>query len=182
VADTKIKENLTLLDTISILSYRTGMVLMAISLIGLALQQLYYPVWYKHGLVWIALSVFLLAANLHIYNKNFRYILVTIAWAGVWLVSLSFIISGLVVAHLSLAALLICCAGVSYKESICFSLTLLKVNPLLFIALFYCVVFSLPLWAAIFAILSAILTAYMIYKKLRMPLHYDLGARNKYQN
>ncbi|WP_028868681.1 hypothetical protein [Psychromonas arctica] len=53
MADIKVKEKLTLIDKISIISYRAGMIFFTISLLVLALQQLYYPVWYKHGLVWI---------------------------------------------------------------------------------------------------------------------------------
>ncbi len=99
--------------------------------------------------LWGGFSVLLLAANLHIYDKNIRYILVTSAWLGVWLVSLSFISSGQVITHLSLGALLICCAGVSYKESFCFSLMIVKINPLLFCAFYYGVFFSKPVIAAI---------------------------------
>ncbi|WP_166371701.1 DUF2301 domain-containing membrane protein [Psychromonas sp. SA13A] len=182
MADIKVKEKLTLIDKVSIISYRAGMIFFTISLLIIALQQLYYPVWYKHGLVWIAFSVFLMAANLHIYDKNIRYILVTSAWLGVWLVSLSFISSGQVATHLSLGALLICCAGVSYKESFCFSLMIVKINPLLLCVFYYGVVFSKPIIAATFAIVSALISAYMAYKKLRMPLHYDLGDRSKYQH
>ncbi|TEW53357.1 hypothetical protein E2R68_12785 [Psychromonas sp. RZ22] len=181
MADLHVKEKLTPVDIISIISYRTGMVVTVFALIALALQQLYYPFWYKYALVWLALSVFLQAANLHIYNKNIRYILVTSAWLGVWLISLSLISSGIVIAHLSLLALLICCAGISYKESLCFSLPILKVNPLLLIAFAGCLILSLHLYAAILALLSAILTGYMAYKKIRMPLHHDLGDRSKYE-
>lgn len=181
MADMQVKENLTLLDSMSIITYRAGMLCNVLSLTALALQQLYYPLWYKHVLVWFAFSVFLQAANLHIYNKSVRMMLVTSAWLGVWLVSLSFVNSGVLVAHVSLACLLACCAGISYKESFCFSLTALKVNPILLIALYCSLILASSLYAAIFAGLSAALTAYMVYKKCRMPLYYDLGDRSKYQ-
>lgn len=182
MADPQVKENLQLMETLSIISYRLGMLLTPLFFIGLAYQQLYLALDFKTILVWLAFAVFLQAANLHIYDKNIRYILVTSAWFGVWLVSLSLLSSGLWLAHISLAGLFVCLAGISYKESFCFSLSILKLNPILLIILWLCLLFGTPLWSAIIALFSAGLSAYMAYRKINMPLYYDLGDRSKYQN
>lgn len=182
MADPQVKETLLSMDKLSIASYRFGMLLTPLCFIGLAYQQLYLPLGYKSLIVWLALAVFLQAANLHIYDKKIRYALVTSAWFGVWFVSLSLLMNGLLFAHLSLAGLFVCLAGISYKESFCFSLSILKLNPVFLVLLWICLLLGTPLWSAIFALSSAGLSAYMAYKKVRMPLYYDIGDRSKYQN
>lgn len=175
------KKKLSSLDALSIVCYRLGLILMSLSLLGLALQQLYYPLWYKHVVVWLSFSVCLLAANLHINNKKKRYILITNAWFGVWLLSLSFISTGVIFTHLSLACLLIFCFAISEKESDFFPSFLLQLNSLSLVAFYISVVCSINLCAAIFAILSGLLTAYLAYKKMSFALSHDLVNRKKYQ-
>ena len=154
---------------------------MAASLFALALQQLYFPLWFKHVLVWLSLSVCLLAANSSINNKKRRYLLTTTAWCGVWLLSLSFISTGSIFSHLSLACLLVFCCGINDKESQFSSPMLLQLNSLILCLFYLCVVISASLLAASFAIVSGVLITYIAYKKIRSPLRQDLVSSKKYQ-
>jgi uncharacterized integral membrane protein len=181
MADTGVKERLDAWDKLSITLYRCGMILTSISLILLAAQQIFYPYWFKNCLVFLSLGALLQASSLHIYKKSVRWILVTSCWIGVWLVAVSLATSGLLAAYLSLGALFITLSGIAIKESHCFSLYYLKLVPVLLVLCWFSVLFAQPQWAAVGLIPAAFLYLYMAWKKLNMPLFYDLGDRKKYE-
>ncbi len=181
MADIDTKEELDRLDLITICLYRLGMVLAAISLLLFALQQWFYPAYYQHILSLFAFSMLLQAAHLHIYNKAIRYLLTTATWLGVWCVSLSSLFLMEWLADLSLGLLFITLAGICYKESFCFSLSVLRLAIITLILTWLAISFSQVYLAAIAACSSSALLAYMAYKKCKMPFHYDLGDRSKYQ-
>jgi uncharacterized integral membrane protein len=181
MADPHIQEKLDALDKVTITLYRIGMLLTGLSLMLIAIQQIYYPLWFKHSLIILSLACILQASSLHIYNKSIRWILVSATWFGVWLVALSFASSGLWAAYLGLGALFITLSGIAYKESFCFSLGLLKILPILFVVSWIMLISSQAQWAAAGFIVAAILYLYMAWKKLKMPMHYDLGDRSKYE-
>ena len=181
MADPQIQEKLDAVDKLTIILYRLGMLLTGVALVLLAIQQIYYPLWFKHGLITLSFACLLQASSLHIYNKQIRWLLVNASWMGVWLVALSFALSGLWAAYLALGALFITLSGLAYKESFCFSLSLLKMLPLVFIVSWILLIGSQPHWAATGLIIAAILYFYMAWKKIQMPLHYDLGDRTKYE-
>lgn len=181
MADTRVKERLDVWDKLSIRLYRCGMILTGFTLLLLAVQQIFYPYWFKPSLIFLSLGVLLQASSLHIYKKSIRWILVTSCWIGVWLVAVSLATSGLLAAYLSLGALFITLSGIAYKESFCFSLPYLKVMPLLFVLTWFAVLFAPVQWAAGGFLLTAFIYLYMAWKKINMPLFYDLGARKKYE-
>lgn len=181
MADTGVKGRLDVWDKLSLMLYRCGMILTGVALLLLAAQQIFYPYWFKHSLVFLSLGALLQAASLHIYKKSVRWILVTSCWIGVWLVGLSLATSGLLAAYLSLGALFITLSGIAYKESLCFSLPYLKVIPLLLVLSWLAVFFAQAQWAAGGFLLTAFLYLYMAWRKINMPLFYDLGDRKKYE-
>jgi len=181
MADTRVKARLDVWDKLSLILYRCGMVLTGVALLLLAAQQFFYPYWFKHCLVFLSLGALLQAASLHIYKKSVRWLLVTSCWIGVWLVGLSLATSGLSAAYLSLGALSITLSGIAYKESTCFSIPYLKVIPLLLVLSWLAVFFAHAQWAAGGFTLTAFLYLYMAWKKINMPLYYDLGSRKKYE-
>lgn len=181
MADTGVKERLDIWDKLSITLYRFGMILTGLALLLLAAQQVFYPYWFKHSLVFLSLGALLQGSSLHIYKKSVRWILVTSCWIGVWLVAVSLATSGLLAAYLSLGALFITLSGIAYKESLCFSLVYLKVMPLLLVLTWFAVFFAAAQWAAGGFLLCAFLYLYMAWRKLNMPLFYDLGDRKKYE-
>ncbi|MCP4321147.1 MAG: hypothetical protein GY951_16285 [Psychromonas sp.] len=181
MADPNIKERLDKLDIIMILLYRSGMVITALALFMLALQQLFYPLWFKQVLVLLSLGALLQASSLHIYSKVVRWILVNATWLGCWLLSLSFVTPGSWLAYFSFGALIVTLSGLAYKESFCFSLTILKVIPILLVISWLLIVLSLNHWACAGLILASLLYLYMAWRKIKMPLFYDLGDRSKYE-
>lgn len=181
MADPNIKETLALVDKLTITLYRIGMLVSGVAMIALALQQLFYPLWFKQALILLALGAILQASSLHIYNKNIRWILVMASWLACWVLSISFIITGLWGAYLSLGLFIITFSGLAYKESFCFSLTILKALPILLTLSWFLIIFSLNQWAAISLLFSGALYLYMAWRKIKMPLHFDFGDRSKYE-
>lgn len=181
MSDTGIKEQLDTIDKISIMLYRTGMVVTGLALFALALQQFFYPLWFKQVLVLLALGGLLQASSLHIYSKVVRWFLVNATWLGCWLLSVSFASSGLWWAYLSLGALTITFSGLAYKESFCFSLPILKTIPVFLMISWGLIIFSVNQWVIVTLIPASLLYLYMAWRKINMPLYYDLGDRSKYE-
>lgn len=181
MADPNIKEILDGVDKMTIITYRLGMVITGLAIFIMALQQLFYPLWFKHVLILVALGSLLQASSLHIYSKLVRWFLVNATWVGCWLVSVSFATAGPWLAYLSFGALVITLSGLAYKESFCFSLNLLKATPALLVISWFLTVLSINLWASVTLIVSALLYLYMAWQKINMPLHFDLGDRRKYE-
>ncbi|WP_198134732.1 DUF2301 domain-containing membrane protein [Psychromonas ingrahamii] len=72
-------------------------------------------------------------------------------------------------------------SGIAIKESHCFSFFYLKFVPVLLVLSWFAVFFAQAQWAAGIFFLAAFLYLYMAWKKLNMPLFYDLGDRKKYE-
>lgn len=181
MADPHIEETLDIWDKVSICVYRTGIVITGVALIALAAQQLFYPYWLKQTIVFVGLGAILQASSLHIYMKSVRTILVGTTWIGIWLLSLSFTVSGVWVAYFALGGFFVTQAGLAFKESFCFSLFILKLIPIILGGSWFLMVFNQPEIAAGCLVLVGGLYLYMGWKKVNMPLHFDLGDRTKYE-
>jgi len=181
MAEVNSKHPLDHIDKVMVITYRIGMVFTGIALFSLAVQQYYYPLWLRPVLILVALGALLQASALHIYSKRIRYLLVNATWIGCWLMSVSFMFTSMWVAYLGLGAFVVTFSGLAYKESFCFSQDLLKMTPILLVASWLLVIFSINGWAAIILACSSLLYLYMAWKKMSMPLRFDLGDRNKYE-
>lgn len=181
MADPNIKAELDKLDKGTIALYRIGMVITGLALLVLAIQQLFYPLWFKQALIFLALGALLQASCLHIYSKLVRLLLVNATWFGLWFLSVSFATSGWWGGYLGLGAFIVTLSGLAYKESFCFSLTILKVIPVLLVVSWALIVLSFNQWASGGLILSSLLYLYMAWRKIKMPLYFDLGDRSKYE-
>ncbi len=181
MADPHIKEKLDLWDKISISVYRTGIVLSGFALIALAAQQLFYPYWFKHIVLFLALGSIFQAATLHIYMKSVRTVLVATTWIGIWLLTLSFTVANIWIAYFALGGFFVTHAGLAFKESFCFSLFILKLIPIILVVTWFLIVFSHSEIASACLLLVGGLYLYMGWKKINMPLHFDLGDRTKYE-
>jgi uncharacterized integral membrane protein len=181
MADPHIEETLDIWDKVSISIYRSGIIISGLAFLALAAQQLYYPLWFKQVVVFVALGAVLQASSLHIYMKSFRTVLVGTTWIGLWLLTLSFTLNGLWVTYFALGGLFVTQGGLAFKESFCFSLKILKIIPLFIASIWFLIVFKQPEIAAAGLILVSGLYLYMGWKKVNMPLHFDLGDRTKYE-
>ncbi|PIE46347.1 MAG: hypothetical protein CSA44_00255, partial [Gammaproteobacteria bacterium] len=56
-----------------------------------------------------------------------------------------------------------------------------KLQPIICALLWLSVFFNWPLISYILAVLSGILFAILSMKKVRMPLHFDIGDKSKYE-
>lgn len=181
MADPHIKEKLDLWDKISISVYRTGIVLSGFALIALSVEQLFYPYGFKQIVLILGLGSIFQAATLHIYMKSVRTVLVAATWIAIWLLALSLTATNVWIAYFALGGFFVTHAGLALKESLCFSLFILKLIPIILVVTWFLIVFSHSEIAAACLLLVGGLYLYMGWEKIKMPLHFDLGERTKYE-
>ena len=132
----------------------------------------------------LAVSATLSVINLHIYDRKIRWLLQCFIWTGAY-IHLSWAYSstgsgnlwflagsGFIFATLSTFAM---------KEQHCFKIPIVKSIPLLLIGSLFPLVFGV-LWASGALLLSAAMVyLLMAVAKWKMPLHFDIGEKSKYQ-
>ena len=80
---------------------------------------------------------------------------------------------------IALGAMLLVIGGLSYKEYFCFRIFGLNAQPIFVAILWF--VFEQALLVRIFSIIIGILLLILSIQKWRMPLHFDIGDKTKYQ-
>lgn len=168
MADPHIKSEMDWLDYLTVCTYRFGLFLAAPSVLLLPWDTP-YP---AQKMCFIAAA--LCASCLHIYMKQFRLLLQAASWGGLMCYVLGFPMFGLGGAFITLG-------GLCFKEYLCFRIPGLPGQVLLLAALWFALVFGFIGVAQILAILSALLFLIVSIAKLRMPLHYDIGDKTKYE-
>lgn len=181
MANPEYQESLDTLDKLSVCLYRAGISLFAIALLPMAahltgLAQ--YPDLWSATLVLTCIATALSAANLHVYNKVVRAIIVWSAWIGIILM-LSDVQQNRV--WLSLGFLFITLSGIALKESFCFKVVGLKLVPLLLASTVLLLWLNLALYAALVMIVASLIIGYLSYQKWCMPLHFDIGIKANYE-
>lgn len=121
MANPEHKEELDTLDRLSVIGYRFGISLLAFSYLFLAYISIAQVAASVMSL--LAISAALIAANLHIYDKNIRAIIVWSSWVGLLVIA--------VIGQPLIAQLLFCVtfSGIALKESFCFKVPGLKLIP-----------------------------------------------------
>ncbi len=71
--------------------------------------------------------------------------------------------------------------GLCFKEYFCFRVPGLRAQPILLAALWLALALNVPFAAQGLAALSALLFLVTAFAKWRMPLHYDIGDKTKYE-
>ena len=182
MADTDYKETLDILDKLSVCLYRAGISLFALSLIGFSalafgwfsgLDEHYHSV-----LVMIGVSAAFSAANIHIYSKSVRLMISWSSWVGLLNMLSDFDFSRV---WLSLGLIFVTFSGIALKESYCFKVPGLKLVPVLLIISTFALCFDLLIIAAIAMLLAGMIMGYLSIAKWRMPLHFDIGIKAKYE-
>lgn len=168
MADPHIKPNMDWLDYLSVIVYRSGFVLAALS-IALLPWQTDVPVM---QMTFVAAT--LCASSLHIYMKSFRLLLQAATWGGLLVAILGFPMIGIGGAFITLG-------GLCFKEYFCFKVPGLRAQPLLLAGLWFAMVFEQSLIAQGIAGLSALLFLVVSIAKWRMPFHFDIGDKTKYE-
>ncbi len=169
MADPHIKSPMDFWDYFTVIVYRSGFVLATIMLpllIILPSPQLGYS-----GCL---IAATMLASSVHLYLKNFRIVFQYAMWLGLLCAIFN-------QAELALGATFFVIGGLSFKEYFCFRVFGLNFQPI-FMALLW---LSLMLnWVLMSQILTAIVTLLLFIlsiQKWRMPLHFDIGDKTKYQ-
>ncbi|AHG82331.1 hypothetical protein F542_16150 [Bibersteinia trehalosi USDA-ARS-USMARC-188] len=167
MADPHIKSPMDFWDYLTVIIYRNGFVLAAIMLLLLPFQS-------SMAQVGLLIAGTMLASSLHLYLKNFRYLFQFVMWIGllcqVWKIE-----------SLAFGASLMVIGGLCYKEYFCFRVWGLNFQPILLAVLWLAVVLQISWLFLPLAILCSILTLFLSVQKWRMPLHFDIGDKGKYQ-
>lgn len=185
MANTEHQEKLDKLDQLSVCLYRAGVTLFSLALLvySLVASNKLGLISLPESVQWasifaMCISSALSAANLHVYNKHVRVIIVWSTWLGL-LIMLYGVQSGFY--WLALGFLFVTFSGVALKESFCFNVYGLKLVPI-FLAL-NTLFLMLEYWQGVM-VCSAIAGAIILYlsvQKWRMPLHFDIGNKANYQ-
>lgn len=198
MANPEFIEELDSFDRLTVRLYRAGLTGCSIFLTALAMAKLAASFPEALGLssfdgsdyalrfLWLglAISVAIGVVHLHIYDRKIRWFVHNIAWVGVfihlgWAYSgegtpLVFFVagSGFTFAVLSTFAM---------KEQHCFKIPIIKAIPVLLILALFPLLFNV-LWASgVLLLLAGLIYLVMVIAKWRMPLHFDIGEKAKYQ-
>ena len=167
MADPHIKSPMDGWDYLTVIIYRSGFILAAVFTALLP----YYPIIAQKG---ILIAAACCASSLHIYLKNIRLLLQMATWFA-----LLCQITGL--PELALGAAFFTLGGLAFKEYFCFKIFCLNLQPLLLALLWIASVFSFSGLSKIISAVCAILFLLLAVQKWRMPLHFDIGDKSKYQ-
>ena len=167
MADPHIKPEMDWLDHLTVIIYRLGFTF-CFPVIALLPWGLDYPI---QNLVFVC--AIMCASSLHIYMKPFRLLLQMATWVGLICVLLGYPEIGLGGAFITLG-------GLCYKEYFCFKVPGLPFQPLILAALWFSLQFDADLASKIFASASSLLFLIVSVAKWRMPRHFDIGDKTKY--
>lgn len=167
MADPHIKSPMDFLDKLTVIIYRSGFVLATFATALLPFQP-------EYGKLGIYLAAICCASSLHIYLKNFRLLLQMATWIGLACYLLGF-------PMLALGGALLTLGGLSFKEYFCFRIIGLNFQPIFVALLWLALVFNHLLAIQILSAIIALLLAILSIQKWRMPLHFDIGDKAKYQ-
>lgn len=167
MADPHIKSPMDFWDYFTVIMYRLGFVVASIMVLLLP----YQTEWASFGLL---IAGTMLASSLHLYLKRFRLIFQFVAWIG-----LLCQIFGLPI--FALGAMLLVVGGLSYKEYFCFRVFGLNAQPLLVAIIWLAILLDQMLLLQISSGISGILLVVLSIQKWRMPLHFDIGDKTKFE-
>lgn len=177
MANPEVESELDGIDRLSVCLYRLGLSLTALLLLCRGVGLLGGPVSLSPA-VWLTMLVVasgLCGFCLHIYDKRIRFLLQGLAWGGLMLAACG------APAILVLGAALATLCGLAFKEQFCFAIPGIRLLPLL-LPLLWLLEWTPFAWAtALVALVSGLLLGLLSLAKWRMPLHFDIGDRGRYQ-
>ncbi|MEZ9864634.1 DUF2301 domain-containing membrane protein [Vibrio breoganii] len=183
MANPEHKEHLDGLDKVSVVCYRLGITLFALSLLTLfsaellcVLEMETAPLLREWSINGIAVSSALSAANIHVYDKKVRAIIAWSSWIGLAL----FIVLP-TKEWLYIGFIFITFSGIALKESYCFKVKGLNLVPLLLISSVLVLWMKEPAILVPLAGVSGFIYAVLAIEKWKMPLHFDIGKKDNYE-
>lgn len=183
MADPHHVEPLDGFDRLTVRAYRVGIGLAALAVGGLAAAALAgtgdaLPRW---GVV---LATAVIVPNLHLYDRAIRWFIAVSGWTGVVVGAAGVALGGgggpwLVDAALGFSFVVF--SAVALKEQWCFRLPLMPLVPALLATSLVPLRAGSPGAAAPLWLGAAALLVLLAVAKARMPLHFDIGDRSRYQ-
>ena len=167
MADPHIQSPMDFWDYLTVSIYRSGFVLATVMMLLLP----YAAEIAQQGLL---IAGVMLASSVHLYLKPYRYVFQFAVWIG-----LLCQIFGLPL--LAFGAMLFVIGGLSYKEYFCFRVFALNLQPIFFAVLWFALLFHLTWLSNLLCFITGILILLLSIQKWRMPLHFDIGDKTKYQ-
>ncbi|HMV65545.1 MAG TPA: DUF2301 domain-containing membrane protein [Myxococcota bacterium] len=182
MADPDVRSELDALDHLSVLLYRCGLVVVAIALLAQPVPLALRPA----AVVWpswaVQLGVAVCAANLHLYDRRFRWFLPLPAWLGLAVSAAPFegAWASELANHVGHGLSLVTVSAIALKENLCFRIPGARAVPWVL-----CVGAVsrpwLPQVSGVMMVIGGVLVALIAASKLQQPLDYDIGDRSKYQ-
>lgn len=186
MADPHHIEELDGLDRLTVRLYRSGI---ALSAVGLLLAAAVYgagqdEAWGRATWTLVLAGAALCIADMHLYAKHIRWVIGASGWLGAVLVFgadaateplqpwVRFAGVGFVFVSLS---------GFALKEQFCFRIPLLRAVPLLLAASLVPLLAGIGWAAAALLGVAGLVYGALAVAKMRMPLHFDVGDKSKYQ-
>lgn len=182
MADPDVRSELDALDHLTVLLYRSGLVVVAFSLLAQAVPLVLRP----EAAIWpgwaVQLGAAVCAANLHLYDRRFRWLLPLAAWVGLAITSTPFELPAVatLARHVGLGFSLITVSAIALKENLCFRIPGAKLVPAA-LAIGAVARPWVPGVSAVMFTMGGVLLALLAAAKLRQPLDFDIGDRTKYQ-
>ncbi len=182
MADIDHQETLDFWDQLSVSLYRAGISLFSLSLIGFSALAFGWfggmDDHYRSVLVLIAIAAALSAANIHIYSKTVRLVISWSSWVALVSMLSDFDLNRV---WLSLGFVFVTFSGIALKESYCFKVPGLKLVPVLLAISVVALCFGFLAIIASATLLAGVIMGYLAIAKWRMPLHFDIGNKSKYE-
>lgn len=167
MADPHIQSPMDFWDYLTVSIYRSGFVLATVMMLLLP----YAAEIAQQGFL---IAGVMLASSVHLYLKPYRYVFQFAVWIG-----LLCQIFGLPL--LAFGAMLFVIGGLSYKEYFCFRVFALNLQPIFFAVLWFALLFNITWLSSLLCFITGLLILLLSIQKWRMPLHFDIGDKTKYQ-
>lgn len=167
-------------DRLTVRLYRTGLAAASVGVASLAgLLALGRPP--GPALVLILAGALLAVLDMHLYDKRVRWVIAGAGQLGAVLMVLGGVAGLEIVVWAGLGFVYVALSGFALKEQFCFRIPGLRLVPLFLAAgLVPLVAGWNPGAAALFGLASLPLAALAV-AKWRMPLHFDVGDKSRYQ-
>lgn len=169
MADPHIQSSMDWLDKATVLIYRIGLTLAGPVVLAFGWEMSSIP-----SLEFTLICAAMCASSLHVYMKNFRLLLQFATWVGLACYVLGFPMIGIGGAFITLG-------GLCFKEYFCFRVPGLPAQPLIMALLWFSVFYDWSLVSKTLSAISALLFVIVAIAKWRMPLHFDIGDKSKYE-
>lgn len=167
MADPHIKSPMDGWDYVTVVIYRGGFVMAGLGILLLT----WFP---KLAEIAVLIAAVCCASSLHIYLKTYRLTFQFATWIGL----LCYILGW---HELALGGALLTLGGLCFKEYFCFRVPFLNLQPVFVAVLWFAWMFDGGVLTRALSIIVGLLLLLLSVQKWRMPLHFDIGDKTKYQ-